>query len=81
MLIALSLRYLSAQALVGVALIASRLERAWRAGRRPPDLAEISTPQVCVFRRAIPSLSGKISVRNFRIPSFLVINRLDRAIQ
>jgi len=79
MLIALSLRY--AQALIGVELIASRLERAWRAGRRPPDLAEIATPQVCVFRRAIPSLSGKISVRNFRIPPFLVINRLDRAIQ
>jgi len=81
MLIALSLRDLSAQTLVGVALIASRLERAWRAGRRPPDLAEIATPQVCVFRRAIPSLSGKISVIAVSITTFLVINRLDRAIQ
>jgi len=81
MLIALSLRYLSAQALVGVALIASRLERAWRAGRRPPDLAEIATPQVCVFRRAIPSLSGKISVGALPLKKKLVINRLDRAIQ
>jgi len=36
----------------------------------------------CAFRRAIPlSLAGARPARRFAVPSFLVIARLDRAIQ